>query len=82
MLEKLEAEVAEYGKYTCAVGKWISVLDNDDKLRAKRMMIDTNIPSSFLHKKFREYGADFGITTFKKHRRGECSCPRPGLIDQ
>jgi hypothetical protein len=66
-----------YSKGKCGVIEWLKNKD-DDFIKETFELIDdkaisTNLMYNFFHKTYPEI--TFGLTTFKRHRNRECSCP-------
>lgn len=75
MLEELyaEAKSAGYSKL-CIVGQWASTLSESDKATLDTAMDDDELTTKDLFVLLRRAGGNFGRTSVREHRQGECVC--------
>jgi len=68
---KAEEEIST--KY-CVVGMWGHSLSPNDKKAYEESMADDDLSHRSLYNIYRQVGAQFGITSLKEHRNGNCKC--------
>jgi hypothetical protein len=76
MLTEILQQALEPVKNLCACGTWISQKSEEDQKLFNKVMVESKLPMSDLFAKLSPLGLPFGITTFKSHIKGTCTCPK------
>ena len=77
MLEALYEEAKANNTYVagkCVVGAWASTLNEKDQQAFVESLDNENFSTRSLHELYKSAGANFGITSLKEHRSGNCAC--------
>jgi hypothetical protein len=58
------------------VGQWVDEQSKEDQDLLQQVFASPRLIMSNLHAKLKESGVTFGITIFKSHIKGTCTCPK------
>mgnify|MGYP006271463081 CR=1 FL=1 len=58
----------------CVVGQWAATLQGDDLAAFDSSLSDDNFSTRSLFDLYKSAGAQFGMTSLKEHRNGNCAC--------
>ena len=75
MLEEILRKHLEEPAKKCAVGKWLDEQDPNIKDLFSELMKKQRVLSQ-VHRDLSALGIPFGITTFKSHMQGTCTCQK------
>jgi len=76
-LESLYAEAKEVNTYIvgkCVVGQWAAFLPENDQAAFQLSLNDEDFSTRSLFDLYKSAGAQFGLTSLKEHRNGNCAC--------
>ena len=76
MLEDILRKHLEEPQRKCVVGKWVDEQEPNIKELFSELMKKQRILSQ-VHRNLSASGITFGITTFKAHMQGTCTCQKP-----
>ena len=77
MLESLYAEAKEKNSFIagkCVVGQWAATLTEGDLIAFLDSLDNEDFSTRSLFTLYKSAGAQFGLTSLKEHRNGNCSC--------
>jgi len=60
----------------CVVGQWVEQQSKEDQELLLQVFASPRLVMSTLHTKLTDAGITFGVTSFKSHIRGSCTCPK------
>lgn len=58
----------------CVVGQWAYTLSESDRLAFDESLNDDDFTTRRLYTLYKDAGAQFGLTSLRVHRNGECGC--------
>jgi hypothetical protein len=76
MLSDILRQTLDAPARKCVVGQWVEEQSKEDQELLKQVFASPRLVMSTLHAKLTESGVTFGVTIFKSHIKGTCTCPK------
>jgi hypothetical protein len=77
MLSDILRQVFDTPERKCVVGQWVDEQNTEDQELLQQVFNSQRLVMSKLHAKLKESGdITFGVTIFKSHIKGTCTCPK------
>jgi hypothetical protein len=76
MLSDILRQTLDAPHRKCVVGQWVEEQSKEDQELLKQVFDSPRLVMSNLHTKLVEAGVTFGVTIFKSHIKGTCTCPK------
>ena len=77
MLSDILRQTLDAPARKCVVGQWVDKQSKEDQELLQKVFGSQRLVMSTLHAKLTESGGvTFGVTIFKSHIKGSCTCPK------
>jgi hypothetical protein len=76
MLSDILRQTLDAPARKCVVGQWVDEQSKEDQELLLQVFASPRLVMSTLHNKLMDAGITFGVTIFKSHIKGTCTCPK------